>query len=491
MPQSVKVGIFMTAALVVLAWLILAVEDWRLFGPPGTRVEAEFESVVGLDDKAAVRLAGVRVGRVDGIRLEGRRARVSLLLEQPVPLVEGTVASIANQGLLGDKFVEILPGPEGGAPLPADAVLPGRTPVSFDQAMEKIDEIGGSIQTALGSFTGAGGGGEGFSDLIASIQATADELRAVIAENRAQFGGTMRNFEKFSATLAEDLPRLTAQIEKVLGQVDAVVAENRDNLHGSMANIREVTDKIQTSVDNLNTITDKIARGEGTIGKLVNSDEAHDELMGALKSVESGVSALGDTLGRVNRVQLNLGLEGLWLSDLDDGRSAFRVDVLPRGPESRMYYRIDLVSDPRGRVYQKSTTETVTNPDGTTSITTTERLTRDERRSSWSGLFGLPFAGKRGTLWAGMIENTAGLEIDYGLVPEKLFVGFEAFDFGRERDLDPHLRISSTWHFRKNLYLRAGWDDPLVDEYSSPFFGAGFVWTDDDLKYLVGSAPSF
>ena len=278
---------------------------------------------------------------------------------------------------------------------------------------------------------------------------------------------------------------------QVLGQVDAVVTENRENLRGSMSNIREVTDKIQTSVDNLNTITDKIARGEGTIGKLVNSDEAHDELIGALKSVETGVSALGDTLGRVNRVQLNLGLEGLWLSDLDDGRAAFRVDILPRGPESRMYYRIDLVLDPRGRVYEKTTTETVTNPDGSTSTTTTERLTRDTRRSSWTGLFGLPFADKRGTLWAGMIENTAGLELDYGLVPEKLFIGFEAFDFGRERDLDPHLRISSTWKFRRNLYVKAGWDDPLVDEYSTPFFGAGFLWTDDDLKYLVGSAPSF
>ena len=54
MPQTVKVGLFMTAALVVLAWLILAVEDWRPFGPPGTRIDAEFDSVVGLDDDLEV-----------------------------------------------------------------------------------------------------------------------------------------------------------------------------------------------------------------------------------------------------------------------------------------------------------------------------------------------------------------------------------------------------------------------------------------------------
>ena len=489
MPQSVKVGIFMTASLLVLAWLILAVEDWSLFGPQGTRVEAEFDSVVGLDDKAAVRLAGVRVGRVDGIRLAGRRARVSLLLDQPVPLVEGTVASIANQGLLGDKFVEILPGPEGAPELPADAVLPGRTPVSFDQAMEKIEEIGGSIETALGSFSSGEGGG--FGALVASIQATSDELRAVIAENRTQFGGTMRNFEKFSASLAEELPKLTAQIERVLGQVDAVVAENREDLRGSMSNIREVTDKIQTSVDNLNEITGKIARGEGTIGKLVNSDEAHDELMSALSSVETGVTALGDTLGRVKKLQLDLGLDSVYLSDLDDSRSALRVDILPRGAESERYYRFDMVSDPRGRIYEKSTVETTTLPDGSTETSTVNRLTRDQRRNNWSALFGLPFDQRRGTVWAGVIENSGGVQVEYGLVRERVWLAMEAFDFGRERDLDPHLRLTTTWRFHKNLFLRAGWDDFLVDEYKSPFIGAGVRWTDDDLKYLLGSAPSF
>ncbi|MBP1643394.1 MAG: hypothetical protein H6Q03_2063, partial [Acidobacteria bacterium] len=40
MPQAVKVGIFMTAALVLLAWLILRVEDWNPFGARGRRVDA-------------------------------------------------------------------------------------------------------------------------------------------------------------------------------------------------------------------------------------------------------------------------------------------------------------------------------------------------------------------------------------------------------------------------------------------------------------------
>ncbi len=90
-----------------------------------------------------------------------------------------------------------------------------------------------------------------------------------------------------------------------------------------------------------------------------------------------------------------------------------------------------------------------------------------------------------------MIENTGGAMIDYGIVPNKLSLAFEAFDFSRETDLDPHLRLTARWYAWKGLYLQAGYDDPLVDAYRSPFLGAGVRWTDDDLKYLLGSIPKF
>lgn len=493
MPQAVRVGIFMTLCLVVVAWLIMRIEDIHLWGEKGQRYDAIFDSVAGLDDKAAVRIAGVRIGRVDGIRLESRRARVSLLLDSGIVLGEGTRAAIANMGLLGDKYVELDPGPDGAPPLAPGATLPGDTPFSFDQAMAKLNEVGDSIKSVTSSLTGGpgGSGGAGIGDLVASLKQTADEIRALVAANRESVTGTVRNFEKFSATLATDLPRLSAQIERVLAQVEAVVADNRGNLKDSMANIKDLTTRVQTSVDNLNDITGKISRGEGTIGKLVNSDQAHNELVSALGSVEKGVNSLTDTLGRVQKLKLDLGMEGIYLEGLEDSRTAFRVDVKPQGEESPRLYRVELVSDPRGRLYDKTETVTVTHPDGTSETTTSQRVTRDRRRNGVSALFGLPFAERRGTLWAGMIESTGGVRADYGVIDRKLLLSFEAFDFSRENNLDPHLRLTTTWRFHPNLYLMGGYDDFLAKEYKSFFVGGGITWTDDDLKYLLGSVPKF
>lgn len=487
MSQAVRVGIFATLCLVALGWLVLRIEDLHLFGEKGQRVDALFDSVAGLDDKAAVRVAGVRVGRVDGIRLVGRQARVTLLLERPVPLTEGTTALVANMGLLGDKFVELQLGPEGAPPLAPGATLPGITPISFDQAMAKVEAIGDSIKKVTDSLTGATGEG-GFGDLIASITKTSDELRAMIEENRGQLGATIGNFEKFSATLADQLPRLADQLERVLSQVEGVVGENRGDLKDSMANIKELTTRLQTSADNLNAITGKIARGEGTIGKLVNDEQAHDELVSTLESVKSGVGTLQETLGRMKKVSLGLAIESGYLPKLEDSRTEFHLDLLPNGEASEHFYRFGLVSDPRGRNLEKRETVTVTFPDGHSETTVTDKLTTDKTRDAYTALVGFP-AGRGLSLWAGLIESTGGVGAEYRLAKVPVWFSFEAFAFSRPQDLDPHLRLAGRWQFHRNLYVVGGYDDPLVKDFKSFYVGAGLRWTDDDLKYLLGSLP--
>src|SRR5690348_114473 len=100
MSQAIKVGIFATICLVILAVLIWKIEDINPFHQKGERIDAIFDTVAGLDDKASVRVAGVKIGKVDGIGLTGEKARVSMLLEHPIPLTQGTRARIANMGLL-------------------------------------------------------------------------------------------------------------------------------------------------------------------------------------------------------------------------------------------------------------------------------------------------------------------------------------------------------------------------------------------------------
>jgi phospholipid/cholesterol/gamma-HCH transport system substrate-binding protein len=489
MATALKVGIFATLCLVVLALLIWNIEDLNPFGSEGQRLAAVFDSVAGLDDKAAVRVAGVRVGRVDGVGLDGRRARVGLLLDKPLPLTEGTTARIANLGLLGDKYVELIPGPPGAPPLPPGAVLPGSTPPSFDDAMAQLNEIGTSIQQVTGSLSGSLEGG-GIDRLLSSLEATSEEIRALVAENRQHVASTVRNFDAASATLARELPILSAEMQRAVSQIAMLVEANRGNVDASLANVRTLTEKLQTSVDNLNQISGKIASGEGTIGKLVNSEEGYNEVIATLDSIQGGVESISGTIGAIRKFKLDLDLHGYLLEDRglagDDTLSAFAVTIDPQ--DGKRLYRAGISSTPDGDVKTKTQVITTTLPDGTTETQTIETVTTESDRVL-TGLFGYHTPQDNLRLWAGLIESSGGTQVEYQppLLNRRLWLSFEAFDFDRQDDLAPHLRFTTRWQVHPNLYLLGGYDDFL--ENDSLFLGGGIRWDDDNLKYLLGAVP--
>lgn len=483
MKSLTKVGVFATLCIIVMAVLIWKIEDLNPFATKGQRVDAVFKSVAGLDDKAAVRVAGVRVGRVDGLGLQGTQARITLALDKPLNLTVGTTARIANLGMLGEKYVELVPGPPDAPPLPPNTVLVGSTPAGFDEAMEKINSIGASIQQLTGSLSGGDVGGN-ISRLVSDIQLTSAEIRALVAENRANVASSVRNFDQLSATLARELPRLSEQISRTLDQVAMVVQENRGELKGSMGNIRELTEKFQTSADNLNQISGKIASGEGTIGKLVNDEKAYNDVLSTLDSIKGGVESLSGTLGAVNKLKIDLDLQSYYLPDSEESQSSFRLDIDPQ--DGKRLYRGGVVSSPFGKRREKTETVTVTGPDGIPVTTTTTKLTQEKTYSA-TGLFGYRAPGDT-RLYAGLIESTGGAQIEYPLpvLEKKLWLSFEAFDFSRPDDQSPHLRLLGRYQFHPNLYLVGGYDDPL--ENNSFFLGGGIRWNDENIKVLLGLA---
>ncbi|HEX2252487.1 MAG TPA: MlaD family protein [Thermoanaerobaculia bacterium] len=493
MSQIVKIGIFATIVLLLLGYFILKIEDLDLFGPEGRDVHALFDSVAGLDDRSAVRVAGVRVGRVDGITLEGRQARVRLLLEQPLGLTEGTYAEISNMGLLGDKYVELVPGPPGARPLPDGAVIPGITPPGFDEAMAKLNQVADSIigvTDPLGSTLTGTGQPTPLSRLIDNMEATTAEIRLLVETNRAQLEGTIRNFERVSETLADNLPALVARLDGILVEVDAVVAENRGAVGETAQNMAALTRELQGTVDDLNQVTGRLARGEGTLGKLLTSDEAHQELVATMDAVQGGVGQLSDTLGRVQRLRLDVDLQGFVLADAaEDESSAYGSfgAIIDPGEDTRRLYRVGIAKTPRGDSRTKTETITVTRPDGTTQTTVIDTLT-EEDEPVLSALVGYRLQNEA-RVWTGLIEDDFGVQVEYPFLDRRLWLDVKAFDFNRRENRDPHLRVMGRYHLTPSIYLLGGYDDPLESELDSLFVGGGITWTDETLKYLLGSVP--
>ncbi|MEL7061911.1 MAG: MlaD family protein, partial [Acidobacteriota bacterium] len=490
MSQAVKVGLFVTLCLLVLGGLILQIEDFNLFGGEEREVFVLFDSVAGLNDKAPVRIAGVRVGQVDGVTLKGRQARVRLALDPDVDLPTGTTATIASAGILGDKYVELLPGPLGGSALPADAEILGETPVTFDEALERFDALGQSLQSLTGDVSREGDMGQTVRRLLDNLERTSEDIRLLVASNRAQVDGTIDNLQSTSETLASQLPVLAHQMRELVERIDSLVADNREDVDESLDNIRSLSQDVKTSVDNLNAITSQIRSGEGTVGKLLYNDEAHTQLVGALESVEAGVETLTDTLGGAADLKLTLGLEGAAYLDGDDDYAAFDLRVQSH---PRRFYRLGVADGPVNNESVETRTLVTTLPDGTVETTVIEetKIEDDYTINAQVGYDLEDYGFGEFTIRAGLIESSGGGGIDYHLAQRRVTVTLEAFDFDDDSD-DAEARVRFTTRFRlnPNVYLIGGYDDILADESDTFFFGAGITWNDEDIKFLLGAAAS-
>jgi hypothetical protein len=179
-------------------------------------------------------------------------------------------------------------------------------------------------------------------------------------------------------------------------------------------------------------------------------------------------------------------MQGYYLENAQESQTAFRLDIDPQ--DGKRAYRAGIVSSPFGKRSEKTQTYIVTPPGGGAPETTTIRTITQEKTYSATALFGYK-APLDARLYAGIIENTGGAQIEYPLpvLDRKLLLSFEAFDFSRPNDQAPHLRLLGRYQFHPNLYLVGGYDDPL-ERNRSFFLGGGIRWNDDNIKALLGLA---
>lgn len=491
----------MVVILAILGYFVLRVEDIQLGGGATKEVQVLFDSVAGLDEKSTVRVAGVRVGKVSRIALTpDGRALVTLEIRDDVQLRRGANVSVANLGLLGEKYIELDPGAPNAPAIAAaeeqTIQLQGSTSASIDDVTAQVSEIARDVKAITESLRAALGGAEGaqrLEEIVTNVQDATGRLRMMLAANEENINASAENFRQITADLRVEIPRIAASIDRVAGSIGGTVGENRDDVRALVENLRTLSTDLKTTTDNLNSITSQVRSGEGTVGKLLYSDEAHDSLTSTLGSIEGGVGELSEVLGRVKRIGLELGVDGYYLTDTPnaqfEGTSRLQLaGSISPNVERNLFLHVGATSDARGDRNEKLVEKT-TIVDGVTT-TTIERTTKWDRDFLISAQVGWKYDDWR--IRMGLVDSFGGFGVDW-TGHEKLRVTGEVFDFGSDYTDYPQMRVLGKWRIRSErrnapaLYLNSGVEDILNDP--ALLFGAGISWTDEDLKYLLGSIP--
>jgi len=106
----------------------------------GLRVLAEYGNAEGIDVGALVTLAGVPIGKVDGLRWDdgNRRVTVAMVLTSPVEIPADSVAKVASDGMFGVKYIQISPGGDIDTLTSGDYFDYVQDAVNFESLMERV-----------------------------------------------------------------------------------------------------------------------------------------------------------------------------------------------------------------------------------------------------------------------------------------------------------------------------------------------------------------
>lgn len=503
MSPEAKVGLFVLLGIILLVYMSLRLGGIKFGRAEGYTLFVDFNSAAGLDPNAPVRVAGVEVGRVKKITLKDNMAHLEMEIRPDVKIGRDFTAVLTTKGLLGEKYLELVPGSPGAPPLKEGDVITRTTSYAdMDKLITILSDVSADIKEVTESLSNVLGGEEGeqtVSNIVKNIEELTFSLNRIVSKNDEQFENIMRNLDSFTALLKNEGPGITSDLRLAIknlneslvttsDNLNEMISENRGNLKEGVENLKSASLSLQQAMDTINqvtkevgpgisntmnsvgSITKKIDQGEGTLGKLVNDAALHE-------NINKTVSGINNYIERTENFHTFIGYRGEYLFDARDTKSYISLRIQPKADK---YYLLEVIDDPRG----KRTTETREITTGGVTSTTEEIKTVDSIK--FSAQIAKRF--KNLVVRGGIIESTGGAGVDYYAYADRLKLTLEAFDFGQKGN--PHMKAGGTIYLSKFFFLTAGYDD-FVSKVGlqSAYVGVGLQFQDEDLKYLLSSAP--
>jgi phospholipid/cholesterol/gamma-HCH transport system substrate-binding protein len=234
---AAKFGAFVLASTLLLMLLVNTMVNG--LGGDARSYDAVFTDVSGLRVGDDVKVAGVRVGRVESIEVDGDAARVSFELAESQPILDTTSIVMRYQNLLGQRYLALVQGSDRGARLDDGTTVPlDRTNPGFDLT-ELLN---------------------GFRPLFEVLQPEdVNQLATSLVQVLQGEGGTV-----------ETLLQQTARLTNFIADRDEVIGDVLTNLTPVLENLAGQGTELKGTVKELRALMTGLARDRKSIGRSID-----------------------------------------------------------------------------------------------------------------------------------------------------------------------------------------------------------------------------
>lgn len=242
--MMIKVIIFTVAMLLVSAGLVVVFGDFR-FGPEST-YHATFIDASRLKSGQKVRIAGVPVGAVSGVKLnQDNTIDVKFGIDKRYTLYSSTRAVVRYENLVGDRYLEITSGPGELRKLPPgatinaqhtqpaldlDALLGGLRPVLKGLDADKVNTVSSAVIELL----------QGQGGALSNVLADTSAFSSALGQRDQLIGDVINNLNTVLKTVDQRSAQFSASVDQ-LQQLISGLAKNKDDIAGAIPPLASTT----------------------------------------------------------------------------------------------------------------------------------------------------------------------------------------------------------------------------------------------------------
>ena len=234
-----------------------------------------YDNIDGLTASNPVLLNGLNVGRVQGIKLLQERQNkllVTLDIQKSVALPEGTIATLADGGLLGGKVIHLAIGKSGKLLADSDTLAgmkeAGISALLQEKALPLVTHADSLVRNLDLVALGFKETGLILNQVLKNYDQAGSDVQGLLKDNRKNLLGITTNLNKLSASLVET--------EKELKPLLAKTGSLADSLNA--LRLGETVQSANKTIAELRQILANVESGKGTAGKLINDETLYNNL---------------------------------------------------------------------------------------------------------------------------------------------------------------------------------------------------------------------
>jgi phospholipid/cholesterol/gamma-HCH transport system substrate-binding protein len=309
---EIKVGILVIIGVMLLFYMSFKVEKFGFFREDGYELSVIVDNATGLDARTPVFVAGVQVGNISKISLAGYKAKVRMLVRKNIKVPVDSKVAIKSQSLLGDKYIEIIPGVDNKYFAEGDKMTDVITSPDFDQLFARFDTAAKNIGDTMGEIKGIIGEDEkvNIKQSIENIQVASSDFRNILVKNKDDVKRIMSS----AAAITNKVETIVKDVEQGKGTLGLLMKDDKlyNDAKDTVTSLKSIANDIEQgkgtlgmlakdgtlyvevkeTFTNFKEITDGIKKGEGTLGRLAKDDSLYLETEKALKKVQKGAESL-------------------------------------------------------------------------------------------------------------------------------------------------------------------------------------------------------